>query len=808
MANEAKIIISAKNATSRAVRSVKDSFKALGRAAVQAGRTISKALAAATFGAAGFSIKGAIGFSKGLAKIRTIANYTAAEMKVLKKSIIDLSNETGQARDVLEDGLYQTLSSGVPKDNAFEFLTVSAKAAVAGITDVETAVTGLTDIMNAYGASAADVERVSDLLFTVVRDGKIDFAQLSANISKLAPTARSAGMSMETMAAAVAAAVRVEKPERAMTALRAAIFETTKQGKNLIDVARDLAGASLGDVLGAGFSQESAQGILLLSQNIQVLETELANMQNSAGATVTAFGVMKEAASSSLEQLQRAVSNLGVELVDGALPALQDEIDDLLKKIEQWRNDGTLERWSAQTVEAITAIVNAIRYVVELIAAHKKEIVALGFSYVAVEIVVAATKAVKGLKIAIKALTSAELHNWAAKNLKLINAMPATLAKIGAYGAVAFGGWKMGTAIGELTGIHELLSDIGESLAMTNKGVIERDGALYAEDDDGSRAKRVAAMRDRARKADAAKAKEQAKKTAQEIERQQSTATPGTPTIDDDLIKAAKKVAEKTKKLEAEREGILQDINQAYDDRMFDAAIDSLDDQIDKLHEAEQAGRETARALAEEYEKAAGKAKDAWGAVIAGDIPGRMQDRDEREQQRADKQRQRDEKRAERDLEKAKQRQGLGLALSRRQRALLKADELRQEAAWKKDIAEGQKLAAEADKQQRLDVEAKKAAMLAKKQFDDAQAIRAAQDAKLAQIRDRLVALRQQGAVVNVDVGAVVQAINRQASTAKATASNMITRQNSMVSIASLSANELQQIKSLLKQNLQAAGYG
>ena len=67
----------------------------------------------------------------------------------------------------------------MPPDNVIDFMRTATEASIGGVTDLETAVDGITSVVNAYGEEAISASKASDLMFTAVKLGKTDFTQLS-----------------------------------------------------------------------------------------------------------------------------------------------------------------------------------------------------------------------------------------------------------------------------------------------------------------------------------------------------------------------------------------------------------------------------------------------------------------------------------------------------------------------------------------------------------------------------------------------------------------------------------------------------
>ena len=202
------------------------------------------AFGALAFGAAK-SVGSANDLALGLREVVTLtgdtgdqANKTFSEMQGLVKTV---SNEFSIAQDVLTKGLYQALSAGVPKDNALEFMQVASKAAIAGVTDVDTAVDGLTTTINAFGLDIGEAGNVADSMFAAVKGGKTTFDELSSALFNVAPAAAAAKVEFSEVNAAIATLTASGVPTSvATTQIRAAFVALSKPSKELTALFNDL----------------------------------------------------------------------------------------------------------------------------------------------------------------------------------------------------------------------------------------------------------------------------------------------------------------------------------------------------------------------------------------------------------------------------------------------------------------------------------------------------------------------------------------------------------------------------------------
>ena len=272
------------------------------------------------------------------------ANQTFDEFSNL---VADVSNEFGIAQSVLTGGLYQALSAGVPKDNVFEFMQVASQAAIAGVTDVETAVDGLTTIINAFGLDTAESQAVADSMFAAVKGGKTTFEELSASLFNVGPAAAAAGVSFEEVNAAIATMTAAGVPTaQATTQIRAAMVGLQKPSKELdavfqalgydsaqlaieseglgfaLDAVKDASNGSNGQLQTLLGSVEAVSAVnILAGTGAGKFADELERQANAAGSVDDAFSEIDK--SRVLERQAVAFQNMGIAIGQVLIPAME-----------------------------------------------------------------------------------------------------------------------------------------------------------------------------------------------------------------------------------------------------------------------------------------------------------------------------------------------------------------------------------------------------------------------------------------------------------------------------------------------------
>lgn len=177
------------------------------------------------------SIKEFAKFERGVKNVTTLmsADDTGFFRGDLFAGSIKLSKDFGFALDDVNKAMFNAVSAGVKGGEAIDFLGEAAKLAVAGVTNLKSTTLGLTTVLNAYGMSASEAGKVSDILFTTQKFGVTTVEELSKSLGVVVPFAAASGISIEELGAAIATTTRSGlDAAKTVTALRAAISQMQK----------------------------------------------------------------------------------------------------------------------------------------------------------------------------------------------------------------------------------------------------------------------------------------------------------------------------------------------------------------------------------------------------------------------------------------------------------------------------------------------------------------------------------------------------------------------------------------------------
>jgi len=301
-------------------------------------KVAAKSMLAVSVAIAGVAVKGVLQFAdfeKQMNEVFTLLpGISEKAMGELTSQVKDFAKEFGTLPSEVIPSLYQAISAGVPKDNVFEFLETAQKAAIGGVTDLETAVDGISSVVNAYGSDVIDAAEASDLMFTAVRLGKTNFEQLSASLFNVLPTAADLGIGFDEITASISAMTAMGTPTKiATTQMRQMLVELSKEGTKVNDAFVEVAGVGFREFIDGGgdiadalaiVEQAAADNGVALSDMFGSVEAGAAAMQlggdnaadfqkildemgESAGATDGAFATMDKGLSRSWDKIKSDV---------------------------------------------------------------------------------------------------------------------------------------------------------------------------------------------------------------------------------------------------------------------------------------------------------------------------------------------------------------------------------------------------------------------------------------------------------------------------------------------------------------------
>ena len=367
------------NAGKKATKKIRGGFVGALKSALSLQRVMNRIAFIATVGLAyGFaralsgafksSIKYAIDFEKQMANIYTMLDKSDKKFKEFLSTGVEISAAAfGESSETLTKGLYDILSASVPVIQSLFVLETAAKAGAAGMSDTKTAADAITSVLNAYQLSAGKAADVSDWLFSVVKEGKLTFADLAQNLGKVISSAAIGGLSLEELGASIATMTRQGiKPREAMTALNRLILsfiKPTTQASKVAEKYGMVLNANTLKVLGLTgvikkLRKASKEELAILGTTVRAFKGLAAGVVDSTGqledleeityrtgSTQDAYNEIAETTAFKMNRAREQTKLFGKELGEGLLPGLgiaAEYMANLFKSGEQKELEGTL----------------------------------------------------------------------------------------------------------------------------------------------------------------------------------------------------------------------------------------------------------------------------------------------------------------------------------------------------------------------------------------------------------------------------------------------------------------------------------
>ncbi|MDC4240870.1 phage tail tape measure protein [Clostridium tertium] len=296
------------------------------------------------------STTASITFEDSMAKVMTIADETIVSYDDMKKAILDLSNQTGISANEIANNVYDAISAGQSTGDAVNFVTESTKLAKAGFAEAGQSLDLLTTIMNSYELEASEVNKVSDILINTQNVGKVTVGELSADMGKLIPTAKSTSVNLEQVATGYALMTsKGIKSAESTTYMNSMLNELSKSGTKVSDSIKNLtgksfqeliaSGKSVGDILNIldenakangksladmfGSSEAAKAAMILVTDSGNAFNKVLSEMGNVAGATDKAFNTISDTNGNKLRVSFNEVKNSAINMGDTLAPVTE-----------------------------------------------------------------------------------------------------------------------------------------------------------------------------------------------------------------------------------------------------------------------------------------------------------------------------------------------------------------------------------------------------------------------------------------------------------------------------------------------------
>ena len=286
-------------------------------------------------------------FEDEMRRVNTITNLGAKGFARMIDEVQELSTAVPVGVKELATGLFDVASAGISAENQMAFLGVATKAAVAGFTDVQTVVQGLTAVMKGFGLAESDATRISDLFFQANKDGQTTVAEMAQAMQGLTTQAKLSGVGIEELFGIFStftgvtgnASVVATQMRGALNALAAPTKEASKkfkemgievgkaaiESKGFAQVAKDVFDATGGnlELLRQLIPEIQAMQLVtaLATDQWEDFAIKVDNLGEATGTTAIAFGEAMLSMQNQTEVAQNQLKFMFKEIAEGTAGA-------------------------------------------------------------------------------------------------------------------------------------------------------------------------------------------------------------------------------------------------------------------------------------------------------------------------------------------------------------------------------------------------------------------------------------------------------------------------------------------------------
>lgn len=302
-------------------------------------------------------------FETAMRSANTMAGKSGEDFDALSDKIVGLSKKIPLAREELANGLYQTISNGVPEDNWIAFLEQSSKAAVGGLADLGQTVTVTSTLIKNYGLSWDQAGAIQDKIQMTAKNGVTSFEQLGQALPRVSGSASQLGVSMDELMAVFATTTGVTGNTAEVSTQLSAVLNA------LIKPSAEATKAA--EAMGIGFNAASVQAagglenfLLGLDASIQEYSAKTGQLSETIyGQLFGSAEALRLLGSLTGEQKDKFSENIGamadsagtIDEVFNEMSSTGDSVGQMLKNQVQSMLDwaGSLASTSAPYMEMI-----------------------------------------------------------------------------------------------------------------------------------------------------------------------------------------------------------------------------------------------------------------------------------------------------------------------------------------------------------------------------------------------------------------------------------------------------------------------
>lgn len=361
-------------------------------------------------------------FEAALSRMEGLVGIAGDEVARFRGEILSLAGPVAKSPVELAKAMEFITGSGIKGNAALETLTITAKAASAGLGETVEVANAVTSAMNAYGPANLDAAKATDILVATVREGKAEASSFAPVFGQVLPLAAEMGVSFGEVGGALAFLTRTtgnasiattqlrsmmtqlmkptEKSEKALKAMGITGVDVSNmiKQKGLITTLNFLkeklgdAGLEIKDLIG---DTEGLMGALQFTgPQAQIAADMIKTVNAAAGDTQKAFDAAAKTAKFSFAQAMAETKIILIELGEVIAPVMGQMISYTKMAMKAWKE---LSPETKQNIVLFAAIAATVGPVVVMLGTLVTSIGTLIGAFAAIKAAIGATLVALGL---------------------------------------------------------------------------------------------------------------------------------------------------------------------------------------------------------------------------------------------------------------------------------------------------------------------------------------------------------------------------------------------------------------------------
>lgn len=369
------------------IESLGSKISGVGDKFTSVGSKLTKKVTTPILGLATASVTVASNFESSMSSVAAISGATGEELSALSDKAKEMGATTKFSASEAAEAMQYMAMAGWKTDDMLSGIEGIMSLAAASGEDLATTSDIVTDALTAFGLSAQDAGRFSDVLAAASSNANTNVSMLGESFKYVAPVAGSLGYTAEDTAIALSLMANAGiKGSQGGTALRGSLTRLIKPSKEAAGIMKeygisltntDGSMKSLGDVMGmlreklgglseaqqaqvaaTLFGQESMSGMLAIINASEADYSKLTDaIYGSEGAATSMAETMQDNLSGQLTILKSTLEALAISFGDLLLPVIKDAVS-FLQKLLTWINN--LDEGQKKTIITIAGIVAVV----------------------------------------------------------------------------------------------------------------------------------------------------------------------------------------------------------------------------------------------------------------------------------------------------------------------------------------------------------------------------------------------------------------------------------------------------------------